>query len=157
MSKLIKIGDSCIGEDFYPYIIAEMSANHNGDINDAFKIIDKAKNSGANAIKIQTYKPDTITINCNLDDFQIKDGLWKGKTLFELYEWAHTPWDWHEELFKYAKKREITIFSSPFDKTAVDLLENLNAPAYKIASFEVIDLPLIKYAASKGKPLLIST
>ena len=104
MSKLIKIGDSCIGEDFYPYIIAEMSANHNGDINDAFKIIDKAKNSGANAIKIQTYKPDTITINCNLDDFQIKDGLWKGKTLFELYEWAHTPWDWHEELFKYAKK-----------------------------------------------------
>ena len=157
MSKLIKIGDSCIGEDFYPYIIAEMSANHNGDINDAFKIIDKAKNSGANAIKIQTYKPDTITINCNLDDFQIKDGLWKGKTLFELYEWAHTPWDWHEELFKYAKKREITIFSSPFDKTAVDLLENLNAPAYKIASFEVIDLPLIKYVAATKKPMIIST
>ena len=157
MSKLIKIGESCIGEDFYPYIIAEMSANHNGDINDAFKIIDKAKNSGANAIKIQTYKPDTITINCNLDDFQIKDGLWKGKTLFELYEWAHTPWDWHEELFKYAKKREITIFSSPFDKTAVDLLENLNAPAYKIASFEVIDLPLIKYVAATKKPMIIST
>lgn len=143
--------------EYPPYVIAEMSANHNGDIENAFKIIDNAKIAGADAVKIQTYSADTITLNCNSDDFCIHGGLWDGKTLYELYDWAHTPWEWHRDLFVYAKKQEITIFSSPFDSTAIDLLENLNAPAYKIASFEAVDLPLIKYAASTGKPLIIST
>ena len=140
-----------------PYVIAEMSANHNGNIDNAFKIIDIAKSSGADAVKIQTYRPDTITLNSSLPDFQITEGLWAGHTLYELYEWAHTPWDWHKPFFDYAKKVGITIFSSPFDNTAVDLLEDLNTPAYKIASFEVVDLPLIQYVASTGKPMIIST
>jgi pseudaminic acid synthase len=157
MKKFISINGRKIGENHPPYVIAEMSANHNGNIDDAFKIIDQAKKSGADAIKIQTYKPETITIKSDFPDFQIKDGLWKGKTLFELYEWAHTPWDWHKDLFEHARKMNITIFSSPFDTTAVDLLEELNTPAYKIASFEAIDLPLIKYVASTKKPMIIST
>lgn len=157
MNKFISINGRKIGEDYSPYVIAEMSANHNGNLEDALKIIDQAKKSGADALKIQTYKPETITIESNLPDFQIKDGLWKGKTLFELYQWAHTPWDWHKDLFEYANKINITMFSSPFDSTAVDLLEDLNAPAYKIASFEAIDLPLIRYVAATKKPMIIST
>lgn len=152
-----KISSRPIGSKYEPYIIAEMSANHNGDINTAFRIIEEAKRAGADAVKIQTYTPDTITLNSNLPDFQIKGGLWDGKTLYELYEWAHTPWDWHKPLFEHAKKVGIPIFSSPFDTTAVDLLEDLNAPAYKIASFEAVDLRLIRYVAATGKPLIIST
>ena len=157
MNKKININGVNIRINYPPYIIAEMSANHNGKIENAFKIIEMAKRSGANAVKIQTYRPDTITIKSDKNDFKINDGLWKGRTLYDLYDWAHTPWEWHERLFEFAKKIGITIFSSPFDKTAVDLLEELNVPAYKIASFEIVDLPLIKYVASKNKPIIIST
>jgi len=140
-----------------PYVIAEISANHNGSIETAKKLIQIAKESGASAVKLQTYTPDTITLDSDQDDFRIKEGLWKGSTLYQLYESAYTPWDWQPELFRYAKEVGITIFSSPFDTTAVDFLESLDAPAYKIASFEAIDTPLIKYAASTKKPLIIST
>tara|TARA_R110002110_G_scaffold2830_1_gene14159 strand:+ start:89860 stop:90918 length:1059 start_codon:yes stop_codon:yes gene_type:complete len=157
MSKRIKINNDNIGEGCPPYIIAEMSANHNGNIDTAFNIIKSAKLAGADAIKIQTYQPDTITLKSSLPDFQINSGLWEGRTLYELYDWAHTPWEWHKDLFECAQKNGITIFSSPFDNTAVDLLEDLNTPAYKIASFEATDLPLIEYAASTGKPIIIST
>lgn len=157
MSYEIKIAGRPIGPAHAPYIIAEMSANHNGDIENAFRIIGAAKTAGADAVKIQTYRPDTITLKSDLPDFQITDGLWAGRTLYELYEQAHMPWDWQKPLFEHARKLGITIFSSPFDNTAIDLLEDINAPAYKIASFEAVDLPLIKYAASTGKPLVIST
>lgn len=153
----ISINKRVIGADQPPYIIAEMSANHNGDINNAFKIIEVAKLAGADAVKLQTYRPDTITLDCNSEDFQIHGGLWDGKTLYQLYSEAYMPWDWHKPLFDCAHKLGITIFSSPFDNTAIDLLEDLNTPAYKIASFEAVDLPLIKYAASTGKPMIIST
>lgn len=157
MSEYIEIDGRKVGSSYLPYVIAEMSANHNGNIKTAFELIDQAKKAGADAVKIQTYRPDTITLDSELPDFQIHDGLWAGKTLYQLYEWAHTPWEWHKPLFQYARQVGITIFSSPFDKTAVDLLENLDVPAYKIASFEVVDLPLIRYVASTGKPMIIST
>ena len=155
--KPISINQRLIGIDQPPYIIAELSANHNGDLERAKRLIQVAQQAGADAVKLQTYTPDTITLNSQREEFQIQGGLWDGHNLYQLYEWAHTPWDWHKPLFEYAHKLGITIFSSPFDATAVDLLEDLNAPAYKIASFELIDLPLIRYAASTGKPLIIST
>ena len=146
-----------IGLNEPPYIIAEMSANHNGDIKNAYAIIDMAISCGAHAVKLQTYSPETITIDMRTSEFMIKEGLWKGQSLYELYESAFMPWDWHRPLFEYAKKKNMTIFSSPFDNSAVDLLEDLNAPAYKIASFEAVDIPLIKYVAKTGKPMIIST
>jgi len=159
MSNLpeIHISGRRIAADAPPYIIAELSANHNGRLETAMRIVEEAKKAGADAVKLQTYRPDTITLDCDSEDFKIHGGLWDGRTLHELYQEAHMPWEWHKQLFEHARSLGITIFSSPFDNTAVDLLEDLNAPAYKIASFEAIDLPLIKYVASTGKPMIIST
>lgn len=154
---MFQIDEREISPNMPPYIIAEISANHNGKIDNAYKIIDMAKRAGAHAIKMQTYTPDTITLNSDKPDFQINEGLWAGTNLYKLYEKAFTPWEWHKELFEYAKYKSISIFSTPFDFSAVEFLESLDAPAYKIASFECIDLPLIRVAASTGKPLIIST
>ena len=156
-SSAINIAKRRIAVDEPPYVIAEMSANHNGNIETAFKLIEAAKLAGADAVKLQTYRPDTITLNCDSEDFRMHGGLWDGRTLFDLYQEAHMPWEWHAPLFAHARQHGITIFSSPFDNSAVDLLEDLNTPAYKIASFEAVDLTLIKYVASTGKPMIIST
>ena len=139
------------------FIIAELSANHGHDIEIAKESIRAIKRAGADAVKLQTYTPDTITIDCEKEDFIIKDTIWEGQKLYDLYKEAYLPWEWHAELFNTAKEEGLICFSSPFDKTAVDFLEELNVPAYKIASFEITDIPLIAYAASKGKPMIIST
>jgi pseudaminic acid synthase len=157
MMNKLEIAGREISAAMAPYIIAEMSANHNGNLDRAKQLIQLAKQAGADAVKLQTYRADTITLNARTEDFMIRGGLWDGKNLFELYQQAQMPWDWHKPLFDFARAVGITIFSSPFDSTAVDLLEDLNAPAYKIASFEAVDLPLIKYVASTGKPMIIST
>mgnify|MGYP000008479871 FL=1 len=147
-----QISDRIIDPTQRPYVVAELSANHNGKLDQALKLIHLAKEHGADAVKIQTYRPDTITINSHRPEFQITSGKWAGQNLYELYEQAHTPWHWHPAIFEEAKAEGITLFSSPFDTSAVDFLEDLNCPAYKIASFELVDLPLIQYAAKTGKP-----
>ena len=156
MNKLLIDGHP-VGASFKPYVIAELSANHNGSLDRALATITAAKRCGADAVKIQTYTPDTMTIDCNLPDFMIKGGLWDGYKLYDLYKWAQTPYEWHKPIFDHAKSVGITVFSTPFDETAVDLLQSLKTPAYKIASFELVDLPLIQYVAKTGKPLIIST
>ncbi|EMM85248.1 pseudaminic acid synthase [Leptospira santarosai str. 2000027870] len=155
----ITIGNQKIGNVFRPYIIAEMSGNHNQSLERALEIVDAAADAGAHAIKLQTYTADTITIDKKEGEFFISDpkSLWKGESLYDLYKKAYTPWEWHESIFKRAKEKGILCFSSPFDFTAVDFLESLNVPAYKIASFENIDLPLIRKVANTGKPIIIST
>ncbi len=158
-SELFKIGTRLVGENQPPFIIAEMSGNHNQSIDNAIKIVDAAYKAGADAIKLQTYTADTITLNEKEADFKINDSksLWDGKYLHGLYKKAYTPWDWHPKIFEHAKKLGLICFSSPFDETAIDFLESLQIPAYKIASFENNHIPLIRMAASTGKPLIIST
>ena len=153
----MKIKDYEINNNSKVFIIAELSANHNGDLSIAIETIKAAKRAGADCIKLQTYTADTITIDSDKDDFVINDTIWSGRKLHELYQEAYTPWEWHEQIFKVANEEGLICFSSPFDNTAVDFLENLNTPAYKIASFEITDIPLIEYVASKGKPIIIST
>ncbi|WP_299014839.1 pseudaminic acid synthase [uncultured Caulobacter sp.] len=156
-APFIEIDGRRIGADYSPYVICELSGNHNGSLDRCLEMVDAAADTGCDAIKIQTYTADTITLDVDRPEFKIHGGLWDGRTLYELYQEAQTPFEWHAAIFERAKKRGVTIFSSPFDETAVDLLDDLGAPAFKIASFEAVDLPLIKYAASKGKPLIIST
>lgn len=158
MKDYIEIDGRRIGKDYPVYIIAEMSANHMQNLERAKEIIRLAKEAGADAVKLQSYKPDTITIDCHGDEFMTSKGsLWEGQTLFDLYKEAYMPWEWHEELFDYAKEVGITVFSSPFDPTAVELLKKLDAPAYKIASYELNDVGLIEDCAKTGKPVIMST
>ena len=154
---MFQINGRKIGEAVKPYIIAEMSANHSGSIDRAKATIKAAKDCGADAVKLQTYTADTMTIECSKKDFQIQEGLWKGYSLYELYQEASTPFEWHDELFRFASNIGITIFSTPFDESAVELLDSLSTPAFKIASFELVDLPLIKSIAGRHKPILMST
>lgn len=156
-APFIEIAGRKIGADYPPYVICELSGNHNGSLERCLSMVDAAADTGCDAIKIQTYTADTITLDVDRPEFRIRGGLWDGRTLYELYAEAHTPFEWHAAIFERARQRGVTIFSSPFDETAVDLLDALDVPAFKIASFEAVDLPLIRYAASKGKPLIIST
>ncbi|WP_134727939.1 pseudaminic acid synthase [Amycolatopsis nivea] len=155
----VRIGKHLLGPARPPFVIAEMSGNHNGDLDRALAIVDAIADAGAHAVKLQTYRPDTITVDVDCPAFRIGDGhsLWGGENLYKLYEKAHTPWEWHEPIFARARERGLEVFSSPFDPTAVELLESLDAPAYKIASSEIVDLPLIELCARTGKPLVIST
>ena len=155
--QVIEIDGRKIGSGYPCYIVAEMSANHNHDYDAAVEIIRAAKEAGANAVKIQTYTADTITLDCDNEYFKITEGPWAGRTLHELYEEAYTPWEWQPKLKKVADEIGITLFSTPFDETAVDFLEEMDVPCYKIASFELVDIPLIKKAASTGKPMIMST
>ncbi|MCY6370410.1 pseudaminic acid synthase [Clostridium ganghwense] len=158
MANSIKIGNKVIGKEDSVFIIAEISANHNGDFDSAVKLIKEAKNAGVDAVKLQTYTPDTITIDCDNEYFQIKQGtLWDGRTLYNLYKEAYTPWEWQPKLKKIAEEEGLICFSSPFDKSSVEFLEKIDIPAYKVASFEITDIPLIEYIASKGKPVIMST
>lgn len=153
----MKILNRIIGENQPVFIIAELSANHNGSLENAIDSIKAAKRAGADCIKLQTYTADTLTIDSSNDDFIVKGTIWDKMNLYELYKQAYTPWEWHQQLFNVAKDEGLICFSSPFDTKSVDLLEDLNAPAYKIASFEITDIPLIEYVAKKGKPIILST
>lgn len=154
---MFKIGNLNLDKKSSTFIIAELSANHNGSLNTALETVRAAKRAGADAIKLQTYTADTITLKSIKEDFKIQGTIWEGKYLHALYQEAYTPWEWHKEIFDEAKRVGLICFSSPFDFTAVDFLETLDVPAYKIASFEITDIPLIQYTASKGKPIIIST
>jgi pseudaminic acid synthase len=155
--KSFKIGNFLFNKKSSPYLIAEISSNHMGSLNQTLKLIKNIKESGAHAIKLQTYTEDTMTINSRKKEFLIKDGIWKNYNLYKLYSEAKTPWSWYDQIFKYCKKLKITCFSTPFDETSVNFLEKYNVPAYKIASYEIVDLPLIKYVAKKNKPVILST